>query len=70
MSRHGHRLIDHDANGSMRCPESGFRYREVETGILRCLDLDEEAQLPAELSIGSKTYDEFKDESIFQETLR
>ena len=70
MSRHGHRLIDRDANGSMRCPESGFRYREVEPGILRCLDLDEEAPLAAELSIGTKTYDEFKDEIIFQETLR
>ena len=50
MSRHGHRLVNPDANGIMRCPESGFRYKEVEPGILRCLDLDEEAPLPAELT--------------------
>jgi UDP-2-acetamido-3-amino-2,3-dideoxy-glucuronate N-acetyltransferase len=31
----------------MVCPESGMRYREVEAGVLRCLDLDEAAPLPA-----------------------
>ena len=40
----------------MRCPESGYRYKEVEPGVLRCLDLDEEAPLPAELSKGTKSY--------------
>jgi len=60
MSRHGHRLGSPDAEGVMRCPESGYRYREVEPGVVRCLDLDEEAPLPPELAVGSKTYDEFK----------
>ena len=31
----------------MRCPEHGYRYKETEPGVLRCLDLDEEAPLPA-----------------------
>ena len=69
MSRHGHRLANPDANGIMRCPESGFRYKEVEPGVLRCLDLDEETPLPPALSKGSRTYDEFKVESLLQESL-
>ncbi len=59
MSRHGH-VLRPDPSGVMRCPESGLRYREVEPGVLRCLDLDEEAPLPAELTVGKTTYDEFK----------
>jgi len=47
MSRHGHRLGKPDSQGIMVCPESGLRYREVEPGVLRCLDLDESAPLPA-----------------------
>src|SRR5437667_1167285 len=43
MSRHGHRLDAPDLHGIMRCPEAGYRYKEVEPGVLRCLDLDEEA---------------------------
>jgi UDP-2-acetamido-3-amino-2,3-dideoxy-glucuronate N-acetyltransferase len=69
MSRHGHRLANPDANGIMRCPESGFRYKEVEPGVLRCLDLGEETPLPPALSKGSRTYDEFKVESLLQESL-
>ena len=57
-------LFDPDADGIMRCPESGFRYKEVEPGVVRCLDLDEESPLPTELSIGSKTYDEFKSQKL------
>jgi UDP-2-acetamido-3-amino-2,3-dideoxy-glucuronate N-acetyltransferase len=45
MSRHGHRLKSPDENGIMKCPEGGYRYKEVEPGIFRCLDLDEEAPL-------------------------
>lgn len=45
ISRHGHVLGRPDASGIMRCPESGWRYREVEPGIVRCLDHDEEAPL-------------------------
>jgi UDP-2-acetamido-3-amino-2,3-dideoxy-glucuronate N-acetyltransferase len=67
MSRHGHRLVNPDSEGIMRCPESEFRYREVELGVLRCLDLDEGASLPKELSTGSKTYDESKAQRAFQE---
>lgn len=60
MSRHGHILQNPDAEGIMKCPESGFRYKEVETGVLRCLDLDEELPLPVALTKGTKIYDEFK----------
>ncbi|MFP6858879.1 MAG: acyltransferase [Roseibacillus sp.] len=60
MSRHGHRLAKPDAQGVMVCPESGYRYRESD-GVLRCLDLDEEASLPPELAQGEKSYDEFKE---------
>jgi UDP-2-acetamido-3-amino-2,3-dideoxy-glucuronate N-acetyltransferase len=48
-----------NAHGESVCPESGFRYK-LEGGVMRCLDLDEEAPLPAALSQGKKTYDEFK----------
>ncbi len=61
MSRHGHALKNPGADGAMRCPESGYRYR-LEAGALRCLDLDEEAPLPEALRTGAKTYDEFKAE--------
>ena len=61
ISRHGHRLKNPDDDGIMICPESRYRYKEVEPGVIRCLDLDEEAPLPPELSAGEKTYDEFKD---------
>ena len=64
MSRHGHRLGDPDADGVMRCHENGFRYREIEPGVLRCLDLDEETALPAELSKGTKSYKELKLQKI------
>ncbi len=46
MSRHGHRLGKPDAERIMTCPESGWRYREIETGILRCLDWPEDKALP------------------------
>jgi UDP-2-acetamido-3-amino-2,3-dideoxy-glucuronate N-acetyltransferase len=60
MSRHGHRLSGPDDKGIMICPESGFRYSELQPGMIRCLDLDEESPLPAELAIGAKAYDQFK----------
>lgn len=63
MSRHGHRLGSPDSDGVMRCPESGYRYQEVESGVLRCLDLDEEDPLPAELSVGTKSYRQLKKEN-------
>jgi len=62
MSRHGHKLEAPDSGGVMICPESGYRYKEIEPGILRCLDLDEEAPLPTELSKGVKSYKQIKGE--------
>ena len=46
MSRHGHRLQNADTEGVMMCPESGWRYKEVEPGVLRCLDWSEDEPLP------------------------
>ena len=46
MSRHGQRLREPDADGILLCPETGWRYT-LEAGIVRCLDLDEDAPLPA-----------------------
>jgi UDP-2-acetamido-3-amino-2,3-dideoxy-glucuronate N-acetyltransferase len=62
MSRHGHRLTDPDAHGTMTCSESKLRYREEAEGRLRCIDLDEDAPLPRELTSGSARYDELKAE--------
>ena len=45
MSRHGHRLPAPDVDGLMVCPESGWRYQEVEPGIVRCLDWPEDQAL-------------------------
>lgn len=59
VSRHGHRLQP-GPDGIMICPESKLRYREVSPGLVRCLDLDEEAPLPPDLAVGSRTYDQFK----------
>ncbi len=60
MSRHGHILKNPDADGVMKCPESGFRYREISPGVMRCLDLDEKSPLPVEMCSGKAYYDELK----------
>ncbi|MCE1227375.1 MAG: N-acetyltransferase [Geobacteraceae bacterium] len=60
MSRHGHILNQTDTDGIMICPESGLRYHKTNAGVLCCLDLDEEAPLPPELSIGKELYDNLK----------
>jgi len=60
MSRHGHVLKDPGPDGVYACPESGLRYREVEQGVLRCLDLDEDDPLPENLSVGKLFYRELK----------
>ncbi len=60
MSRHGHRLEKPDDDGAMTCPESGYRYKEASPGVLRCLDLKEDAPLPDELAKGTQSYDQFK----------
>ncbi|MBM4430584.1 MAG: N-acetyltransferase [Chloroflexi bacterium] len=46
MSHPGHRLQNPDGDGVMVCPESGWRYEEVEPGVLRCLDWPEDEPLP------------------------
>jgi UDP-2-acetamido-3-amino-2,3-dideoxy-glucuronate N-acetyltransferase len=66
ISRHGHRLRPVGFDGIMVCPESGYRYKEVEPGTVRCLDLDENASLPAELSKGTKSYKQLKEESTYE----
>jgi len=60
MSRHGHTLKNADNEGRMTCPESGYRYREVEPGILRCLDMDEESPLPPGMASGTVPYATWK----------
>jgi UDP-2-acetamido-3-amino-2,3-dideoxy-glucuronate N-acetyltransferase len=64
MSRHGHRLSEPDAAGIRRCPETNYRYQEVAPGVLRCLDLDEEAPLPQELARGTKSYRQLKENPV------
>jgi UDP-2-acetamido-3-amino-2,3-dideoxy-glucuronate N-acetyltransferase len=59
ISRHGHPLRN-PSDGIYTCPESKLRYREAAPGVLRCLDLDEEAPLPAALAIGKTAYRDFK----------
>ena len=56
VSRHGLPLTEPDEHGVLTCPESGLRYR-ADDGVMSCLDLDEEAPLPPELSSGSVPYD-------------
>lgn len=58
MSRHGHRLA-FAADGMAVCPESGLRYH-LEEGFVRCLDVHEEAPLPAHLATGNTPYDALK----------
>ncbi len=60
MSRHGHILMPIDGEATMRCPESGFRYQKTIDGSLRCLDLNEDASLPANLTKGERGYKHFK----------
>ena len=60
MSRHGHRLKKQNSNGIMICHESGFRYREISPGLVKCIDLEEEAPLPEDMTTGKISYDHLK----------
>jgi UDP-2-acetamido-3-amino-2,3-dideoxy-glucuronate N-acetyltransferase len=60
MSRHGLPLKSPNVEGIYTCPESGLRYKETEPGLLRCLDLDEEALLPASLAFSTRIYRSLK----------
>jgi UDP-2-acetamido-3-amino-2,3-dideoxy-glucuronate N-acetyltransferase len=65
MSRHG-QLLTGGKDGILRCPESGLRYQLDGKRGLRCLDLDEEAPLPAGLALGKTPYAKFKQERADQ----
>lgn len=58
VSRHGLPLKDADENGIFTCPESGLQYQEVKPGTMKCLNLDEEAELPEEMKSGERFYDD------------
>jgi UDP-2-acetamido-3-amino-2,3-dideoxy-glucuronate N-acetyltransferase len=70
MSRHGHRLGPPDGDGIMKCPESGYRYRETAPGVLRCMDRDEDEPLPADQAVGERSYDSFSSKSKSKESER
>lgn len=57
MSRHGFRLTNKDAEGIWHCPGSDFKYRE-DNGLLKCLNLDEDAVLPQKEQLGTIAYDD------------
>jgi UDP-2-acetamido-3-amino-2,3-dideoxy-glucuronate N-acetyltransferase len=59
MSRHGH-VLKGKKGAVLRCPEAGLKYQLDAKGWLRCLDLDENASIPAELARGKKSYREFE----------
>ncbi|MHC4394346.1 MAG: acyltransferase [Planctomycetota bacterium] len=56
ISRHGVPLPAPGAKSIMVCPESGYRYKEVEPGVVRCLDLDEDVPLPPDKTVGRVLY--------------
>ena len=56
MSRHGIPLGKPDSDGVMVCAESGFRYRIVESDVVKCHDLNEDAPLPEHMRLGTKPY--------------
>ena len=60
MSRHGHLLRKELGSSTMLCPESGFKYQVEEDGIVRCLDVEEDAPLPSDKKVGQKQYREYK----------
>lgn len=66
MSRHGQRLGPPDADGIMTCPESGLRYRLERDGVVRCIDLPEDAELPSSQKVSRVSYHEFKSVGSFQ----
>ncbi len=45
MSRHGYRMQITDQADILVCPHSGWRYQEVEPGVVRCLDWPEDRPL-------------------------
>ncbi len=45
MSRHGFTLPAPNQEGIMFCPESGWRYKEIDKDVLRCMDWPEDKSL-------------------------
>ena len=45
-------------DGTYTCTESKLRYA-LEGGVMRCLDVPDDAPLPPELAVGTKSYREF-----------
>ncbi len=58
MSRHGYPLKK-NTQGIFVCPESQLRY-QLEQGVMRCLDLDEQVPLPLSLAKAELTYPQYK----------
>lgn len=48
MSRHGQWLKNPNGSGVYVCPESGWKYQEVEPEVLRCLDWPEDKPIETE----------------------
>jgi UDP-2-acetamido-3-amino-2,3-dideoxy-glucuronate N-acetyltransferase len=53
MSRHGAKLGKPDEKGIMVCPKSGWKYREDEAGMLKCLDWPEDRGVEEQETVGS-----------------
>ena len=49
MSLHGYRLQSTNEENILVCPGSGWRYKVMQPGLLRCLDWDENMPLPTNL---------------------
>ena len=60
ISRHGIPLTNIDKDGITICAESGYHYKEVGPGLLKCLDLDEESPLPGAMKTGRNSYRQLK----------
>jgi UDP-2-acetamido-3-amino-2,3-dideoxy-glucuronate N-acetyltransferase len=46
MSRHGYRLHPTDVENLYICPGSGWEYREISPGVMKCLSWSEDLPLP------------------------
>lgn len=60
MSRHGVPLAPAEDRDRFRCPESGWAYQLDAKGVMKCLDLDEEAPLPEKFAQGRDLYRDVK----------
>ena len=60
MSRHGHILRKNEDSETMICPESGLKYQIHESGVLRCLEIEEDLPLPRDQKTGHKQYRDYK----------